>query len=151
MASNEERGNHLGDSYLYSGLFDGVVYHGALQFDLSAVPRGATIHAGTLEMAGLDAKRLGGSGVWEVRVLEREADEGLIGDIEIGWLATTLKITGRKLFVSNAWIGDALSRRSVFMRLRPGAFGAIAGGAMYTKIEPPSYSSLNSTSQSRRL
>jgi hypothetical protein len=29
----------------------------------------------------------------------READEGLIGDIEIGWLATTLKITGRKLFV----------------------------------------------------
>ncbi|MCK4593183.1 hypothetical protein KAU45_01685, partial [bacterium] len=29
----------------------------------------------------------------------READEGLIGDIELAWLATTLKITGRKLFV----------------------------------------------------
>ncbi|MCX7022217.1 MAG: hypothetical protein NTW26_08120 [bacterium] len=28
-----------------------------------------------------------------------EADEGLIGDIAIDWLATTLKITGRKLFV----------------------------------------------------
>jgi hypothetical protein len=33
------------------------------------------------------------------RTYAREADEGLIGDITIDWLATTLKITGRKLFV----------------------------------------------------
>ena len=76
VASDESRGNHLGDSYLYTGLFDGVTYHGALQFDLSTVPRGATIHAGVLEIAGLDGARLGGSGVWEVRVLEPQADEG---------------------------------------------------------------------------
>ncbi|HDR06083.1 MAG TPA: hypothetical protein ENN88_00455, partial [Candidatus Coatesbacteria bacterium] len=31
--------------------------------------------------------------------IRRETDEGLIGDITIDWLATTLKITGRKLFV----------------------------------------------------
>jgi hypothetical protein len=75
VASDEARGNHLGDSYLYTGVFDGVSYHGVFQFDLSAVPRGATIHAATLEIAGLDARRLGSSGVWELRVLTRDADQ----------------------------------------------------------------------------
>ena len=74
VASDEERGNHLGDSYLYTGVFDRVIYHGIFQFNLSAVPRGATIHAAVLELTGLDARRLGGEGVWEVRVLPREAD-----------------------------------------------------------------------------
>lgn len=75
VASDETRGNHLGDSYLYTGLFDGVTYHGALQFDLSAVPRGTTIHAATLELTGLDVGRLGDEGVWQVRILAREAGE----------------------------------------------------------------------------
>jgi hypothetical protein len=74
VASNESRGNHLGDSYLYAGFFDGIVYHGVMQFDLSAVPRGATIYDAVLEIAGLDDTRLGDAGVWEVRVLGREAD-----------------------------------------------------------------------------
>ncbi len=75
VASDEERGNHMGDSYLYSGVFDSVVYHGAFQFDLSIVPRGATIHTAVLEISGLDARRLGADGVWEVRVLDREIDD----------------------------------------------------------------------------
>jgi hypothetical protein len=75
VASDEARGNHLGDSYLYTGVFDGVIYHGVFQFDLSMVPRGAAIHAAVLEITGLDVRRLGGSGVWEVRILERGADE----------------------------------------------------------------------------
>ncbi len=75
VASNEARGNHLGDSHLYAGVFDGVIYHGIFQFDLRTVPRGATIHTAALELTGLDVQRLGGSGVWEVRVLSREADE----------------------------------------------------------------------------
>ena len=74
VGSDESRGNHLGDSYLYSGVFDSIIYHGIFQIDLSAVPRGATIYAGVLEITGLDARRLGSSGVWEVRVLDREAD-----------------------------------------------------------------------------
>jgi hypothetical protein len=76
VASDEERGNHFGDSFLYSGVFDGVVYHGAMQFDLSLIPRGATIHVAVLELAGLDAARLGGPGTWEVRLLSPEADAG---------------------------------------------------------------------------
>lgn len=74
VASNEAWGNHLGDSFLYAGVFDGVTYHGIFQFDLSAVPRGASIHSAVLEITGLDDRRLGTSGVWEVRILAREAD-----------------------------------------------------------------------------
>jgi hypothetical protein len=74
VAGGESRGNHLGDSYLYAGVFDGVAYHGVFQLDLSAVPRGATIHAATLELTGLDDRRLGKAGTWEVRILARDAD-----------------------------------------------------------------------------
>lgn len=74
VASDESRGNHLGDSYLYTGVFDKIIYHGALQFDLSAVPRGATIHSAALTMTGLDVRRLGSSGTWEMRILTRDAD-----------------------------------------------------------------------------
>jgi hypothetical protein len=76
VASDESRGNHLGDSYLYAGVFDGVIYHGIFQFDLRAVPRGATIHSAVLEITGLDGRRLGSSGAWEVRILAREGDAG---------------------------------------------------------------------------
>jgi dipeptidyl aminopeptidase/acylaminoacyl peptidase len=76
VSSDESRGNHLGDSYLYAGVFGDVIFHGLLQFDLSSVPRGATIYGAVLEISGLDARRLGDSGVWEMRVLEREIDSG---------------------------------------------------------------------------
>ena len=75
LASDENGGNHLGDSYLYSGVFDGVIYHGVFQIDLSDVPRGAAIHTAELEITGLDGRRLGPAGVWEVRILSREADQ----------------------------------------------------------------------------
>ena len=74
LASDETRGNHLGDSYLYAGVFDGTIYHGIWQIDLSPLPRGATIYSAVLEITGLNGSRLGGDGVWEVRVLAREAD-----------------------------------------------------------------------------
>jgi hypothetical protein len=43
VASEEARGNQLGDSHLHAGVFDGVVYAGVLQFDLRTVPRGGMI------------------------------------------------------------------------------------------------------------
>jgi len=75
VASDEPRGNHLGDSHLYAGDFDGVGYHGIFQIDLAAVPRGATIHAVVLEITGLTDYRLGDTGIWQVRILGREVDE----------------------------------------------------------------------------
>lgn len=77
VGSSEARGNHFGDSYLHTGVFDGEVIHGAVQFDLSRVQRGAPIHSAVLELTGLDDSRLNlqGSGVWEVRWLAPEINE----------------------------------------------------------------------------
>ena len=74
VASDEPQGNHLGDSYLYAGVFEGTIYHGLMQIDLSPLPRGATIYAALLEITGLDGRRLGSSGSWQVCILDRQAD-----------------------------------------------------------------------------
>jgi len=76
VASDEDRGNHLGDSFLHTGVFDGIIYHGIFQVDLSPVPGGGTIHSGVLELTGLEDRRLGTAGVWEVRVLAGESEAG---------------------------------------------------------------------------
>jgi hypothetical protein len=76
VASEEVRGNHLGDSFLYAGAYDGDAFHGFFQINLAAAPRGATIHDAVLELTGLDDRRLGSAGTWEVRILAEgsEAD-----------------------------------------------------------------------------
>ncbi|MGC8878586.1 MAG: TolB family protein [Anaerolineae bacterium] len=74
VVSKEERGNHFGDSNIYSGIYDGAIYHGALQFDLSVIPRGAPILAATLQLTGLSRDRLGDDGAWEVRILTDTVD-----------------------------------------------------------------------------
>jgi hypothetical protein len=74
VVSSEGRGNHFGDSNIYSGLFGGLIYHGALQFDLSAIPRGAPIYAASLQVTGLNRERLGQGGTWELRILTDTID-----------------------------------------------------------------------------
>ena len=37
VTSGEARGNHLGDSYLYTGIYSDELFHGVMQFDLSRV------------------------------------------------------------------------------------------------------------------
>jgi hypothetical protein len=74
VVSNEERGNHFGDSNIYSGVFGGFIYHGVLQFDLSAIPRGAPIYAASLQLTGLNGDRLGPGGMWELRILADTID-----------------------------------------------------------------------------
>ena len=72
VGSNEARGNHFGNSFLHAGTVQGQVFHGAIQFDLSRVPRGAPIRYAALSLTGLDDERLNraGSGAWEVRWLD---------------------------------------------------------------------------------
>ncbi len=72
VGSNEARGNHFGDSFLHAGTVQGQVFHGAIQFDLSRVPRGAPIRYAALSLTGLNDERLNraGSGAWEVRWLD---------------------------------------------------------------------------------
>ncbi len=79
LTSGDERGNHLGDSFVYSGSFDGEIYVGAFQFDLSAVPRGASISHAFIQMTGLREDRLGRKidqpgGAWLLRWLDSGID-----------------------------------------------------------------------------
>lgn len=74
VASGEERGNHFGDSFLYAGVYEGQVYHGAFQLELDAIPRGAPIHAASLQLTGLRSDRLGAEGNWTLHLLAPEVD-----------------------------------------------------------------------------
>lgn len=81
VVSNEDSGNHLNDSFLYAGIFDGHIYLGAILFDLSVLPRGASIEAAALQLTGLRDDLLNinaqqdvgpaiGQDVWAVRMLD---------------------------------------------------------------------------------
>jgi hypothetical protein len=72
-----EDGNHFGDSYVHVGFLGGNVYHGAIQFDISFIPPGSSIHYAALELVGLSGETLGAGGSWYVRLLE--------GDIDADW------------------------------------------------------------------
>lgn len=69
-----EDGNHFGDSYIHVGFLGGNVYHGAIQFDISFIPPGSSIHYAALELVGLSGETLGSSGSWYVRLLEEDID-----------------------------------------------------------------------------
>ncbi|MCB0207893.1 MAG: PD40 domain-containing protein [Anaerolineae bacterium] len=81
VTSGDSRGNNFGDSYIYAGIFDGQVYNGAFQFDLSSVSRGAPIYQAELQLTGLNDERLGinrdetNSAGWAVKMLDGEIDE----------------------------------------------------------------------------
>jgi hypothetical protein len=75
VASDEERGNHFGDSFLYAGIYEGQVHQAAFQLDLSTIPRGAPIHQASLQLAGLRDDRLGDGGVWTLRLLAPDVDQ----------------------------------------------------------------------------
>lgn len=69
-----EAGNHFGESYLYSGLRDGVLYYGAMQFDLSFIPNGSTIYLAELELTGLDDDGLTDAGSFAINILTEDID-----------------------------------------------------------------------------
>ncbi len=71
VRSNDTRINHFGDSFLYTGMSEGEIFHGVAQYDLSRVPRGAPIRRAALVLTGLDDTRLdrNSSASWQVRWL----------------------------------------------------------------------------------
>lgn len=68
--------NHFGDSFLYAGILAGKVYHSAIQFDLSRIPRGTKIYAASLHLTGLRADQLGQDkhGMWRLQLLTPDID-----------------------------------------------------------------------------
>jgi len=75
--SSAERLNHFGDRNLHAGVFEGHVYHGAMQFNLASIPLGARIEHVTMELMGLNAENLdpGRGGTWTLHLLGPEMDE----------------------------------------------------------------------------
>ena len=57
-AAGDTRANHLGDSFLYAGRFNGQSFLSTARFDLAACARGAPIQEATLRLTGLKADRL---------------------------------------------------------------------------------------------
>ena len=56
-ASGDTRANHLGDSFLYAGAFNGQSFLSNARFDLARAARGAAIHEAMLRLTGLKAER----------------------------------------------------------------------------------------------
>ncbi|MCW5849815.1 MAG: S8 family serine peptidase [Anaerolineae bacterium] len=70
-----DRGN-WGDDDTYTGSLGGLIFHGALQFDLSVLPPNARIQRAQLRLTGQDASQRHGSGTWSIRILGEDADYG---------------------------------------------------------------------------
>ncbi|HMR65706.1 MAG TPA: hypothetical protein PKE64_16990, partial [Anaerolineae bacterium] len=68
--------NHLGDSFLYAGTLAGQTYHGAIQFDVSFIPRGTKIYAASLQLTGLRVDQLSETqkGNWRLYLLDDTMD-----------------------------------------------------------------------------
>lgn len=69
-----QEGNHFGESNLYTGVFEGNVYHGAFQFDISFIAPGSSIHYAAVELTGLDDQKLGNDGNWVLQMLDTQVD-----------------------------------------------------------------------------
>lgn len=74
VASNDDRGNHLGDSFIHAGTVQGNVFHGLVQFDLKQLPRGADLHYVTVLLFGRDDARLDrqSNASWQLRWLAND-------------------------------------------------------------------------------
>jgi type VII secretion-associated serine protease mycosin len=74
VVSDEADVNHFGDDDMYTGFYNGLVYVGAVQFDLSSVPAEAQISGATLQLTGQSDEYLSGDGTWTVRMLDSAVD-----------------------------------------------------------------------------
>ncbi len=74
VQSDEEDGNHFGESFLYAGWRDETHYFGAMQFNLSFIPSGSTIFLAELELTGLADDELTPANSFQVNILTEESD-----------------------------------------------------------------------------
>jgi subtilisin family serine protease len=77
----DQQSNHFGDDDMYTGVSNGHVYHGAVQFDLSQVPVQARITAAGIALTGQTwvPSDVQGDGYWRLDMLSPEIDGGWAG------------------------------------------------------------------------
>lgn len=99
VVSSQPSLNHYDDEETYTGVWNGRIYHGAMQFDLDDIPLGATVNWARLELTGRSRDFLGTTGTWSVNLLRDEIDasfpnEGYTGVHNAAIDATLLPLMG---------------------------------------------------------
>ncbi len=80
VTSKDRLANYLGQPQMYAGVDSRpqtpIVFHGVVQFDLSAIPADAVIVDARVELTGLDDKFLSpnAQGIWNLRLLDSQVD-----------------------------------------------------------------------------
>jgi thermitase len=80
VMANEPTGNHFGDDDIYTGVFNGWIHHGALQFDLSMIPADAHVVSARVSLTGQTRQYAGSDGTWRLQLLASAADNGWTND-----------------------------------------------------------------------
>jgi hypothetical protein len=73
-ASTLDQASHFNDPNIHVGSFNGNLYYGAIQFDLSQIPPYAPITYASLELVGLSDQNLGADGNWTAQLLASPVD-----------------------------------------------------------------------------
>lgn len=74
VVSNEPSGNHFSTGDIHAGYWEGSVYYGVIQFDLSPIPAGAKILSAQTALVGKSRSRIGEKGLWTLNLLEASVD-----------------------------------------------------------------------------
>ncbi len=134
--SSEAGGNHLGDSFLYAGYFEGRAFISALRIELGSVPRGAPIRAATLALAGLNDSRFdpAAGGAWTAQLVTADALPDFAGaTFQELFNAPTAVTLVPALYPAdlgagqtNTWVLDSTGRAWLEQQLLDGAPAVIA-------------------------
>ncbi len=79
VVSSQPSQNHFGDDDTYTGTWNSQLYHGAMQFDLEAIPAGTHLNYARLVLTGRTRQYLGQSGAWSAKILSTDLDAGFAG------------------------------------------------------------------------
>lgn len=136
-----ESGNHFGEAHVYAGYYQGRVYHGGVQFDLSAIPPGAAIHSARLTLTGQSLIYLasGGNGLWDVLMLGAAVDHGWRSSSYTSLRAAAIS---SKLVPTMRQADLGVGRENVFelsaTQLREIEFRAMTTGKVSFRVDGPS-------------
>ncbi len=76
VVSTQPNANRFGDDDMYTGVYQGDIYHGAVQFSLSDVPSEATIVGAQAILTGQTRDYMGTGGEWRLQLLALAVDAG---------------------------------------------------------------------------
>ena len=74
VVSSQPNLNHFDDVDMFTGTWNGLIYHGAVRFNLSSIPEGMYVNYVRLEVTGRSSENLSKNGTWSVRVLNTSVD-----------------------------------------------------------------------------